>query len=131
MLNAVVTLKTDNKNKSHYCKQSLRPMFTAAQIIRKWRHNGLGDLKKKKGTTAYCMSQWVIIQCEGTKTLRGDRHLNLNIICITNTTAAATYLSAKKIMSSNVWNEWWVIEFSIYQMDWHKMMYMTFTVCRG
>ena len=45
-LNAMSTLRTDNKNKSHYCKQPLRPMFTTAQIIRKWLRNGFSRLEK-------------------------------------------------------------------------------------
>lgn len=42
-LNAMSNLRTDNKNKSHYCKQSPQPVFTTAQIIRKWLRNGFGD----------------------------------------------------------------------------------------
>lgn len=53
MLNALLTLRANNKNKSHYYKESLLPMFTTAHIIRKLC---IMDLE---ATNMQRMSQWV------------------------------------------------------------------------
>lgn len=99
LLNAGVTLGMDNKNKSHYCKQSLLPVFTTVQIIRKWQHNGLGDKKNPHNYVVYESMGYnkgynTMWRCKDTK----DTNVNSKhtVLCITIATTAAIHLDAKE-----------------------------------